>query len=249
MSALDYDKISLYVDNDMTAGERQDFEQLLRDDEELKKEVELYREVNESLKNQLHPGEGELALKDTIQNLRGKYFSTSDVQERPLAKTARIRSFTWIAAAAAILIIALFVWAPWSQPDTFRQFASIEMPGLTERGGTSDSIQKSITKRFNEKKFAETIPQFETLLSTDTANSFLHFYYAIALLETDQLSKSRIELTQLYNGTSVFRYEAAFYIALSYLKDKNETTCKEWLNKIPADAPVFSKAQRLLKEL
>jgi hypothetical protein len=35
----------------------------------------------------------------------------------------------------------------------------------------------------------------------------------------------------------------------SYLKEINKTVCKEWLEKIPADAGIYSKAQELEKKL
>ena len=53
----------------------------------------------------------------------------------------------------------------------------------------------------------------------------------------------------LYSRVSLFKYDAAFYMALSYLKEKNKPGCKEWLNKIPADAGPYSNAQELLKKL
>jgi hypothetical protein len=243
MSALDYEKISRYVDDEMTVEERDIFEQQLHQDEELKKKVELYREANEVLKSRLHPDEGELALSDTIKKLRGGYFNKEGTAVKSQAKLINLKAFRWVAAAAAILIIALFIWSPWSQPDVYRQYASIEMPGLAERGSSSESLQKEIAEKFNGKKFEETIPLFESALRIDSANSFLHFYYSIALLETEKLDKARQELSQL------FKYDAAFYMALSYLKEKNNTVCQQWLNKIPQDATIYPKAQQLMKEL
>jgi hypothetical protein len=38
-------------------------------------------------------------------------------------------------------------------------------------------------------------------------------------------------------------------MALSYLKEKNKPACIDWLNKIPADAGPYGKAQELLKKL
>ncbi len=50
-------------------------------------------------------------------------------------------------------------------------------------------------------------------------------------------------------GESAFKYEAAFYEALSFLKEKDNGTAKDWLEKIPADAPNYKKAQELMKKL
>ena len=54
-------------------------------------------------------------------------------------------------------------------------------------------------------------------------------------------------MLELYNDNSTFKYEAAFYMALSYLKEKNENKTREWLNKIPVDAAVHQKVKSLEK--
>ncbi len=68
------------------------------------------------------------------------------------------------------------------------------------------------------------------------ANSFVSFYYGVSLLQTNSIAGARNIFDQLYAGQSAFKFEAAFYLALSYLKDDNKAQCKEWLKKIPADA-------------
>ena len=123
------------------------------------------------------------------------------------------------------------------------------MPGVAERGTPTDSLLKKATDNFNDKKFAEAIPLFETLLKVDSQSSFTQYYYAIALLQNNQTEQSRTQLYQLYNGTSLFRYDAAFFMSLSYLKEKNREVCKDWLNKIPADASLYNKSGELLKKL
>ena len=154
-------------------------------------------------------------------------------------------------AIAAVFIMALLltVWQPWKKEDLYQQYAAIQMPGIAERGATADSLLKLAVENFNNKKFTEAIPAFEAVLKDSSQNTFVQYYYAIALLQNNQTEKSRIELTGLYNGESLFKYDAAFYMGLGYLKEKNKPGCKEWLNKIPGDAGPYSKAQELLKKL
>ena len=118
-----------------------------------------------------------------------------------------------------------------------------------QRGGPADSLLKIATTHFNDKRFAQSIPLFETLLKTDPQNAYLHYYYAVALLQNGQTDQSRNELNQLHNGPSLFRDDAAFYLALSYLKEQDKARCREWLNKISVDAPIHAKAGELLKKL
>jgi tetratricopeptide (TPR) repeat protein len=221
----------------------------MQKNEELHREVELTRDVNETLARKLHPDESEIALRKTMSDITPAYFSGQGQRSAPKTKFIPFRRTLWIAAAASvIMIIFLTIWSPWKQ-DLFQQYAYIEMPGVAERGAAADSILQKANKNFNSKKYNESLPLFEAILKNDPENSFARFYYGIALLHSGLIEKSRTEMLSLYNGTSVFRYDAAFYTALSYLKEKNKSLCIEWLEKIPADAGIYSKAQELKKKL
>jgi predicted Zn-dependent protease len=123
------------------------------------------------------------------------------------------------------------------------------MPPPEERGPGVDSLLREATDHFNDKKFGEAAPLFEKILKDGPQNSLVQFYYAVALLESGQTDKSRFQLIELYEGNSLFKYDAAFYMALSYLKEKNNDACKEWLKKIPDGAGRYARAQELMKEL
>jgi hypothetical protein len=247
MREFDYDMISRYLDGEMGAEEAKAFEELMQVDAELKNEVELYKEVNQTLQMKLHPGEKEIVLRNTLQDLRGEYFAEETHQTRIIPM--KRRRWMYAAAAVFIMVIMLTVWAPWQKEDLYTKYASIEMPGVMVRGNATDSLLKNAAEQFNQKNFAAAIPSFEAALKEDPQNSFAQYYYAIALLQDNQGARSREQLTQLYTGTSLFRYDAAYYMGLSYLKEKKMTECREWLNKIPPDAPIYEKAQRLLKKL
>ena len=244
MSTHDYDIISRYIDGEMDAGELKAFEELLQQDAELSNEVTLYKEVNDTLKAKLHPDEQELALHSTLEQMKGDYF-------KPQAKVVSFHRSRWLtaAAAAAVIVIAVMVWSPWKQEDLYRQYAAIEMSTVAERGAPDDSLLKKATTDFNAKRFNEAIPALDTLVKSDSANAYTRFFLGIALLEIGQSERSRQELNQLFNGNSIFKYDAAFYIALSYMKEKNRAVSKEWLLRIPPDAGIYSKAQELLHRL
>ena len=247
MKEFDHDMISRYLNGELNAEERKAFEAQMEQDVNLKQEVELTKDVNETLQLKLHPGENELALRNTLQEISDEYFSDKSGQ----IKIIPFRRYRWIAAAAAVLIFAvmLTVWSPWEKEDLYKQYAAIQIPGIAERGAAADSLLKFAVENFNNKKFAEAIPFFEIILKDSSQNTFVQYYYAVALLQNNQTEKSRIQLTELYNGTSLFKYDAAFYLALSYLKEKNKPACKDWLKRIPADAGLYNKAQEFLKKL
>jgi hypothetical protein len=247
MKEFDYDMINRYLDGEMNADELKAFEELMLQDAELKNEVDLLKDVNNTLKMKLHPGENETALRSSLKEMNAEFFSTKTEQ----AKVIPLHRKKWMIAVAAVFIMGLVltVWQPWEQEDLYKQYAAIQMPGIAQRGSASDSLLKTAVENFNNKEFAKAIPAFETVLKDSAQNSFVQYYYAIALLENGDTERSRTQLTELYNGSSAFKYDAAFFMALSYLKEKNKAACKDWLNKIPADAGPYSKAQELLKKL
>jgi tetratricopeptide (TPR) repeat protein len=247
MKEFDYDMINRYLDGEMDAEELKAFELQMMEDTDLINEVELLKDVNSTLKIKLHPGENEMALRNTIQEINAEFFTNKTEQ----AKVIPLGRRRWMTAAAAVLTMALLltVWQPWKKEDLYKQYAAIQMPAVAERGAAADSLLKLAVIKFNNKKFADAIPAFEAVLKDSAQNSFVQYYYAIALLQNDQVEKSRAQLTDLINGVSVFRHDAKFYMALGYLKEKKIALCKEWLNKIPTDNPAWFKAQELLKKL
>ena len=247
MKEFDYDIINRYLDGELNAAEDKAFETQMQQDTELQNEVELTRDVQATLKMKLNPGENETALRKSFKEMNEEFFTNRSEQAKIIPLIRR----KWMTAVAAIFIIALVltVWQPWKKEDLYKQYAAIQMPGIAERGAAADSLLKMAVENFNNKKFAEAIPSFEAVLKDSSLNTFVQYYYAIALLQNDQTEKSRIQFTELYNGASLFKYDAAFYMALSYLKEKNKTACKDWLNNIPADAGQYDMAQELLKKL
>ena len=250
MKEFDYDKVNRYLDGEMNADETRAFEEEMQQDSGLKNEVRMLREVNETLKMKWYPDENEMALKHTMNKLRVEFFAGENITGKSTAKIIPFRRKRWIAAVAAVLVMAvmLTVWQPW-QKDLYHQYADTQMPAVAERGEPSDSLLKKATGFFNDKKFNAAIPLFESILKDDPQNTFVQYYIAISLLQNGQVENSRTALLQVYNGTSLFRHNAAFYMALSYLKEKNKPACKVWLKKIPVDAGVYDRAQDLLKKL
>jgi hypothetical protein len=247
MKEFDYNMINRYLDGEMNAEELKAFELQMQQDADLQNEVELTRDVFSTLKIKLEPGENEKELRNSLQEMNAEFFAGKVEQ----AKIIPLNRKKWMTAVAAIFTMALLltVWQPWKKEDLYQQYAALQMPGIAQRGATTDSLLKSAVENFNNKKFKEAIPAFEEVLKDSSQNTFVQYYYSIALLQNNQIEKSRALLAQLYNGVSLFKYDAAFYIALSYLKEKNKPVCKEWLNKVPADTGPYNKAQELFKKL
>jgi len=229
-----FNDIARYAEGDMTIDEQAAFEATLAADETLRQQLALYRETH-----------GSLQLQHTLHHMRSEFFNAV----APAAKVVSFNKYLRSAVAvAAILLAVVFVWQPW-KPGLFKTYADTTMVAPAERGGNAaDTLQRAVDA-FNKKDFTAAAALLAQVRLQDTTNSYVNFYYGIALLQTGQLAQATSQFNQLYAGQSIFQYEAAFYQALVYLKEDNKAACKAWLQKIPADASNYNKAQELLNKL
>jgi hypothetical protein len=159
------------------------------------------------------------------------------------------RSLRWLAAAAAIALTAAAVWflRPQGAPD-YRQYAQHAPLALTELGAT-EQIKSQAEAAFNAQDFARALPALEEIARAEPGNLTARLYQGICLLEIDRAAEARAVLEPLAAGNSALRGEAAWYIALSYLQEKNVESCRAALQKIPAGADRRAQAEELLKRL
>ena len=246
-----FEDIANYVHDLMPAEERQAFEAALGTDPELQQQLALYRDVDTTLQQQFAKDEQREQLQGTLLQMRQEYFGAqpgAQSASQP-AKVIPFKRYLSVAVAvAAVLIVAMFVWNPWQQ-NLYEKYAGTQMVAQVERGNHIDTVLQSATTAFNNKEFTEAAVLLAEVVEKEPDNSFATFYFGIALLETNKMAQARPIFTKLFLGESAFKYEAAFYQALSYLKEKNKISAKEWLDKIPQDAPNYNKATELLKKL
>ena len=240
-----FNDIARYAEGDMTADERAAFEAVLASDESLQRQLAVYREVHGSLQQHFTADAQRNQLQGTLQSLRGEFFGEAPQQAKVVSIKRWLRGAV---AVAAVLIAVVFIWQPW-KPGLFQEYADTTMVAPAERGeGEADLLQKAVTA-FNNKEYKEAAGLLQQVRQQDTTNSYVNFYFGIALLQTGRITEARKIFNNLFEGPSAFKFDAAWYQALGYLKEDNKTLCKEWLQKIPADAHNYNKAQELLQKL
>ncbi len=233
-----------YVEGDLNDSERLAFEKLLAKDAELKQHLIDYKELQTTLKMEIAPDINREQLAKTLTTLNKKHFK----RRKALPKIVKMSSnFKWLSSAAAILVIGLLIWSPWEGSLYEQYYAAPEMT-VTERGADQTDLDKAAAL-FNDKNYAEAKVILANLVNADPENSLVNYYYGISLAETNELAKGRFLLNELFEGESVFRYDAAYYLAMTYLKTNDKAAAKLWLLKIPEGTAQFVKIQDLLKKL
>ncbi|MDO6432395.1 tetratricopeptide repeat protein [Flavitalea sp. BT771] len=269
MAIYTNEDIIRYVEGELSSEEKQKMEDDLRADVSLAAGVELYRQLKETLEQRLPADEGATAMQQTLRDMRGKYFGgaagggasgggadvTSPSGEEPGAGgkvvKMKVRADVFrkyvvgLAAAAAILFAVVMLWPS----DYLNTYGKTQMVGSAERGEGNDSLMEQASAYFNAGDFEKALPLLDQAFRKDSTNQTALFYRGVALLHTGGVDAARSDLLKVYAGGSLFQYEAAFYLALSYAQQKNNAVAKEWLDKIPAGAPGADKAAGLRRKL
>ena len=239
------DKILLtarYAEGDLNEAEQAEFENRLRDDIELKQHLADYHHIHQSLKLELATDKETELLKDTLKEFNKAYFV-----DKP--KTIAFKPYLkWLSGIAAVLVIGLLLWAPWNS-NLYEQYAGNNQMLVAERGVEQDNDLDKAAALYNEKKFAEAQPVLENLSLKHPNDAMISYYYAQTLIETANLNKARAVLQNVYQGDSAFKYDAAYAIAMSFLKVNEKAECKLWLQKIPEGTTNYQKAKDLIGKL
>ena len=133
-----------------------------------------------------------------------------------------------------------------SNPN-FEDFNQQENAYFTERSAVNINL-KQAEVAFNAKDYAKAIPIFEALLKENKTPE-LQYYYAIALLENNDIKQAEVVFETLKSGNSIYVNKATWSLALAKLKLKDYKSCKEILLTIPSDYENYDQVQDLLQQL
>lgn len=244
MPETNYEHIELYLNDEMSPEEKQDFEQRLKQDNKLQDELRVYKEVNGILSRRINISEDEQRLRDQLQDKQSQYFS-SGAKVVPI--TSRRTRLYAIASVAAVILIMITWWGPW-QETSLNRYGQIEMTAPTVRSNEQSTGLTEAAHLFNDKKYKQALPLLDSAVQANPSDARSRFYRGVTLLHLDQEVKAREDLNTIYNGESIYQYDAAYYIALSYMQDNTDSS-RTWLQKIPQDAPIYPKAEKLLKKV
>ncbi len=240
-----YEKIEQYLLGELKGAELKDFKEQLSSNANLPAEVELYRNMMNSISSRLQNEQREESFKHLLVKESKLHFNNT-VQEK--AKIIPISRKMWmfsIAAAAAILL--LFIFIPSNETAPFEQFYIRPIAELTERSEIQPDF-KEMETAFNNGDCETALPLFENYLQTNNDAEILLFEGTCHLDQND-FGKAETAFKNISEGETIFKNTGTWYLALTYLKQDNVAACKTYLNKIPEDASKYPEAQKLLRQL
>ena len=233
-----YISFESYLQDEMTSVDKIDFEEQLTNDADFRKQFEAYREVTNLLEQKFSAEKD--SFKENLNTISETYFSKKEL------KKPKVFLFKpWLFAAAASFVLLMGTWFVFqnNQP-LYDDFAHEEAHFVSRDGENADL--KIAQDLFNNKEYSKAVSVFEKL---GRDNQEVNYFYAISLIEIENYSKAEAILTDLQNGNSVYKEKAAWYKALSALKQEKIDKCRKILKEIPSEAEDYQKAQKLLKDL
>ncbi|WP_020571275.1 hypothetical protein [Neolewinella persica] len=164
-------------------------------------------------------------------------------QSKKEVKTAKIRTLGWkqwlpAAGIAAAVALVLLLWNPFSTAEPYRQFALHAPLNLTEKSDVAIGAATAAQRAFNAGDYAEAHTQLILYLQQNPDDNEARLAFGIAALETDRDAEARAIFTALANGSTAFKDDGQFYLALAYFK-AGDARAKTELEKISVNNSDF----------
>jgi tetratricopeptide (TPR) repeat protein len=184
-------------------------------------------------------------LEEILADQRERWFH---IKDHP---NSRITLYVIVTAVVAAGLAGLLFLSPWHK-DVYQQFSGTEMVHHHhDHMNETDTalMMHRASYDFNSGHFHAAITELGQVLAKDSLNTSARYFRGVSLVDVGQQDDARRDLSIVYNGKDSYKYDAAFYIALSYLRERDKQQCLEWLLKIPESAPIYWKVSRLKEEL
>lgn len=232
--------IEKYLRNSLTAEEKLLFNDLLKNNEEFKKEVALQTDIKKVVTY-----EDDANFRRLVSNLESEAKSTT--QKRSYSK--------WLVAASLMVLFGLTLFMNTNQKASSEElFTSYFVPYRNVvhpivRG--EEQLDKKATAfiAYEKGNYKKAITLFTNLYDT-TKEPYYLFYKANALLKLEKANEAIPLLLEHLKTKDTLTQKTNWYLALAYLKVEKDLEVKEFLNLIINEGSYKNKeAVELLKKL
>jgi len=231
------ERIEDYINNKLSAKERQLFEEELGHNEALKKATEDFQ-LDSDLKDILFIDQARKELDQLEINAVG-----------PKNNSFSIGKLLSIAAAILLIsIVALFIFSNNNYSNKKLADNNYIVPNSTGTRSANDLELNKVEQLFVDENWSALIEFTEQ--NQNTAPS-IQYFYAHALLKNKKFDKAINVFKNLTNTTFLFRDKCEYDLAIAYLDNDDTNKCIQTLNKIiESDNHLYKeKSNKLLDSL
>lgn len=237
-------EIERYLQDELSLSEKEAFEEKIKQDPLLAREVENHRTAIFLIKA------------GSIQTLKGKLEQYSEYNPSTKKTSSVIfqKWYVWAAAASVAIIISVLLLRPYDTKDPDELFIAYFQAPATDRqilrGDSTTDVKIQAFVSYEQGQYKEALAVFEKVLNEQPHDEIL-FYAAAAALADGQSEKAISYLNALLKEpTTLYRSRAQWYLSLAYLKDGESEKSKSLLNDLVKQAGSYQeRAKNLLHDL
>lgn len=260
-AAEKYDRIERYLDGTLDGEALLDFEKKLNTDSALKQELELHRQIAETLKGEkVHELRGVLKNVDQqwkiqIQTQTQTKTQTKTQTQTKTAKIFNIRRVMMVAASILLIVFMAQYWFSNNSMTNQQLFANHFEPYqmiLNQRTqapadpAVGENINEAVTAYLN-KDYEAASTAFQQLENNSPDAIAFRFYSAISELALGHSNKTITELEEiLKDAPPILIEQCNWYLALAYLQEGNRGKAKSILEGIKSGGYQYEEAREIL---
>ncbi len=235
-----FQKMDQYLKGAMSREERLQFESELAINRELSAEFNIFKTVEEEMRNEVKNSEVSQSIKRSVADMFEAFLPGEVKNIREIKRPSYKVRYSSIASIAASVIIFLVTYLFFFRPASdVRQLAAtyinenlVELPFSM---GSSNDIVEQGKLAFNKKDYAGALRLFINAYKTDSANMDAKKYTGVVYLITKDYDKAIKEFGELAEVKGLKYNWGHFYKAVALL-NRNEAgdkeVAKQELNKV-----------------
>ncbi|MGB3849282.1 MAG: hypothetical protein WA958_04895 [Tunicatimonas sp.] len=227
------DLIEKKLDNTLTAEEARRFDDLLRADPAFAQAYATQQGMVTSLREHYR--------EDLHRQLEAGYQSYQQTRQWQ-------RRYFGIAATLLIGLLGGWFWFSTDQSLYNQYYHPYEVPVYR----SSSLPVNQATVYYNQEQYAEAVPLLKSLQQSEDHTAYWSLLLGNAYLQLDSTTQAidQFERVAAQSSNNNYTQYGRWYLAISYLRDKNITATRETLQPIARQPGLFQqKARQLLEEL
>ncbi len=267
-----YEQIEAFIAGRMSEDEKNQFEEKILADNDLRKEVDLHRSLKYAINDKewfltenvkdndevnsikkMRRSKEYADIESKIQKIGDQYFENE-------VKSKKNRKWIYyVSASVAAIFIVFFInyySVDQSTSSLYAQYSNWkDLPSLTVQSDSENILAKG-EHLFFEKKYAQAIVIFSTALEESSGQGqgfepYILSYLGAAYLGLNDYEKALLTFDELSNSDTVDSSKAYWYKTMVYLKHDDIQKAKNMLNLILKNERNFNfqQAKELLEEL
>ena len=242
--------IDRYLDGDLNGLELQELEKELDSSPELRKELQLQREINAAL--------AEKEVLDLRAQLKVIHRSLEPVPERNMARKLVHSKWTRIAVASFVLIIAIaaltgnFTGNRINYNRIFDKYYETYKPLNVRSGfGEIDKMYRNALTAYQNEDYGKALVLFEEVLEIDQSRMEANLMTGVSNMELDEYEEASNSFRKVINhNDNLFIDHAEWYIGFCYINTDNTDKAIEQFAKIASGNSLNKdKAKKILRKI